>query len=263
VARRLGRLEDALKYRRRASHWKALWNPGLEDRGARGFIGPRRPDGSWVVPFDVTQAGSWPDFFYESNSWEYSLFVPHDVRALVAKCGGTEAFVKRLDTLFDAGFFNIGNEPGFFAPLLYLWVDRPDRSADRVRETLAKHFRIGRQGVPGNDDSGTMSAFYLFHAMGFYPNPGSDVYLVSGAPVFGRVTIRMESGRELVIARRGEGRYVRAATLDGRPLDRPWFRHAEIAGGAILELEMVNAPTSWGRGQPPPSLSDPVSRKGP
>ncbi len=256
VARRLGRQAQAAEYRRRASNWQHLWNQDLEHRGARGFVAPRRPDGSWVTPFDVTRAGSWPDFFYESNSWEYSLFVPHDVRALVSACGGAEAFLTRLDTLFDAGYFNVGNEPGFFAPVLYLWIGRPDRTAERVRETLARSFGPGRQGLPGNDDSGTLSAFYLFHAMGFYPNPGSDVYLISGAPVFARTTLHFENGRALVVERRGSGDYVQQATLDGRPLARAWFRHGEIANGAVLVLQMGAQPGSWGREDPPPSLSD-------
>ncbi len=257
VARRLKSEEDAAQYRVRATNWQNLWNPALSDRGVVGFIAPRRPGGSWVTPFDVTKGGSWTDFFYESNSWEYSLFVPHDVRRLVAQCRGPAAFVQRLDTLFDAGFFNVGNEPGFFAPVLYLWVDRPDRTAERVRATLAKHFGPGRQGLPGNDDSGTMSAFYLFHALGFYPNPGSDVYLISGAPVFDRSELRMENGRSIVVERRGQGAYVRAASLNGKPLPRAWFRHADVAKGATLLLEMGETPGDWGHGNPPPSLSDP------
>jgi len=96
-----------------------------------------------------------------------------------------------------------------------------------------------------------MSAFYLFHAMGLYPNAGSDVYLISGAPVFERTALHLENGKALEIERRGQGRYVRQAALDG---------HAEIANGARLVLEMGERPGQWGTDAPPPSLSDEASK---
>jgi predicted alpha-1,2-mannosidase len=246
-------------YRRRASSWTNLWNPELEAEGVRGFVAARTREGTWQPGFSVARGGSWPDFFYESNSWEYSLAVPHDVRALVERSGGKEAFFTRLERLFDGRHWNIGNEPAFFAPVLYHWVGRPDRAVDRARAALARHFRATADGLPGNDDSGAMSAWYVFHALGLYPSAGTDVYLVT-SPLFAHAALDLGGGRRLEIVADGvsdENRYVQAATLDGRPLGRAWLRHGEIASGARLVLTMGPRPSAWGTTVLPPSLSDP------
>lgn len=270
IARNVGDEDVYRQYRRRADNWKKLWRP-LASHGATGFIMPRRADGAWVdevvrddghgdraVPFTVLSGGSWSDVFYESHSWEYSFFVPQDVSALIGHCGGREAFVARLDTFFGEGFFNVGNEPGFLTPLLYVYAGRPDKTAAAVVRIRSTCFNDTRRGLPGNDDSGAMSSLFAFHCLGFFPNAGQDVYLIS-SPAFERAVIRMENGREVVIVAHGVNReniYIQSAKLNGRPLDRAWFRHGEIHQGATLEFEMGPKPSAWGADAPPPSLSD-------
>lgn len=232
---------------------------------------PRRADGSWVdavtendghgdkvAPFTVLSAGSWNDVFYESHSWEYSFYVPHDVRALISACGGREAFVTRLDTFFREGFFHVDNEPGFLTPLLYVYAGRPDKTAAAVVHLRNTNYNDTRSGLPGNDDSGAMSSLFVFHCLGFFPIAGQDVYLI-GSPAFDRAVVHMENGREVVVVARSLSReniYIQSATLNGRPLDRAWFRHAEIRPGATLEFEMGPKPSAWGAATPPPSASD-------
>jgi putative alpha-1,2-mannosidase len=170
--------------------------------------------------------------------------------------------VQRLDRLFERGHFDMGNEPGFLIPDLYLWAGRPDRTADRIIDLLRRDFSDSRAGIPGNDDSGAMSSWYAFQSMGFYPNAGQDVYLI-GTPSFPRVDIQLGSGKTFSIVaenfRRDRlNRYVQSATLDGKPLDTAWFRHGQIARGGTLKLVMGSAPSRWGTGTPPPSLSDPA-----
>jgi predicted alpha-1,2-mannosidase len=270
VARKVGDDATARRYLQQSGNWKNLWRP-ITDHGATGFIMPRRPDGSWVdevtendghgekvVPFTVLSAGSWNDVFYESHSWEYSFYVPHDVRALISACGGREAFVTRLDTFFREGFFHVDNEPGFLTPLLYVYAGRPDRTAAAVVHLRQTYYNDTRSGLPGNDDSGAMSSLFVFHCLGFFPIAGQDVYLI-GSPAFDRAIVRMENGREVVIVAHGLSReniYIQSATLNGQPLDRAWFRHAEIRQGAALEFEMGSNPSAWGAATPPPSASD-------
>jgi predicted alpha-1,2-mannosidase len=270
VAHKVGDEATSRQYLQQAGNWRNLWRP-VTDHGATGFIMPRRADGTWVdevtsddghgakvVPFTVLSAGSWNDVFYESHSWEYSFYVPHDVKALISSCGGREAFVARLDTFFREGFFHVDNEPGFLTPLLYDYAGRPDKTATAVVHLRTTHYNDTRSGLPGNDDSGAMSSLFVFHCLGFFPNAGQDVYLI-GSPAFERAVVRMENGREVVIVAHGVSReniYIQSAMLNGRPLDRAWFRHAEIRQGATFEFEMGPKPSAWGTSAPPPSASD-------
>jgi putative alpha-1,2-mannosidase len=174
--------------------------------------------------------------------------------------GGNEAFVKRLDTTFDNLHFDVTNEPGFLIPDLYLWAGRPDKTVDRVITFLQKAFKDTRGGIPGNDDSGAMSSWYAFQAMGFYPSPGQDVYLI-GTPSFADVSIDLGQGKTFKIVAENftadhVNRYVQSAALNGKPLDQAWFRHGDISNGGTLHLVMGPHPSAWGTTTPPPSMSD-------
>ncbi|WP_024891721.1 GH92 family glycosyl hydrolase [Luteimonas huabeiensis] len=256
----LGQREVAREALARAGNWRNLWDPDLDVEGVRGFIRPRNADGSWGAP-DLTKRGSWTSFFYEGDLRTYSLYAPHDVAGLMALSGGPEAFVRRLDWMFDRFHFDMTNEPGFLIPVLYHWAGRPERSIDRVFEYLDKWFQDARGGLPANDDSGAMSSWLVFHQLGLYPVAGKDVYLI-GRPSYARSELDLGGGRTLRIVAHnhdseGLNRYVQSATLDGAPLDTAWFRHRDIADGATLELVMGPEPSDWGRATPPPSLSDP------
>jgi predicted alpha-1,2-mannosidase len=258
----LGQIDAARAAASRAGNWRNLWDRDSAVQGVHGFLRPRNPDGSWAAA-DFARGGEWSSFLYEADTWTYSLYVPHDGRGLVALAGGAAAFVRRLDTLFDRGHFDMSNEPGFLIPMLYHWAGRPDRSADRIAELLESRFGDSRAGLPGPDDSGAMSSWFAFQALGIFPVAGQDVYLI-GTPGFAEATLMLGGGRSLrIVARnfdpRGLNRYVVAATLNGRPLTRAWFRHRDIAAGGVLALTMASAPTDWGRDTRPPSQSDPSS----
>lgn len=288
-AAKAGRHDLAEKYSRRAASWENLWRPVVCD-SVCGFIMPRRSDGEWDdsyreptwdyytstppcrlrltppsqlpdscrrgEPFTPHSHGSWPNFFYETNSWEYSFYVPHDVSRLIEKCGGTDSFVSRLDRFFDSGYFNINNEPGFLIPCLYLWAGRHDRTVERVNRLLTNHFSDGRDGLPGNDDSGAMSAWYVFHNIGFFPNAGQDVYLLT-APRFKRTRIDLGGGRILTVEADNlspDNIYVESVTIDGKPWHKSWFSHADIARGATIRFRMSPRPGKWERtAEAPPS----------
>lgn len=246
VAKALGNDADSARYLKRSSNWRNLWDDQL------GCIRPRYPNGDWVENYSCTyeypdRSGPWWDApFYEGNSLQYSTYVPQDVPGLMAKTGGREGFVKWLDHLFD-GHYSQSNEPDLLAPYLYIHAGRPDRTARIARDLMVKHYRLSRTGLPGNDDAGAMSSWYVWNAIGLYPNAGQPFYYIA-SPLFARSTIKLESGRRFEIRApqtTAANLYVVAARLNGVPIDRAWITHAELMAGGVLDLEMGSAPSSW------------------
>ena len=262
LAKGLGRTADYNKYLARSANWKNLWDANFSEGGFQGFIRPRHRDGSWLAPFTAMDECSWGgQTFYEGNSWTYSTFVPQNVASLIEKSGGPQKFVERLDAFFQVPLrYDVGNEPGFLAPYLYNWAGRPDKTAEHVRSIIAKSYRSGPEGLPGNDDSGAMSSWFAFGQIGIFPNAGQDVYLI-GSPAFPQTTLHLAEGKDFVVEARNlspQNIYVTAATLNGNPIDRAWLRHKEIAAGGRLILTMSNAPAHWAEHDLPPSTPAPM-----
>jgi predicted alpha-1,2-mannosidase len=257
LAKGLGKTADYQKYLRRSGNWENLWDAKLTDSGFSGFIRPKHRDGSWLTPFTTTEGCSWGGkTFYEGNSWTYSTFVPQNVARLIGLAGGPQAFVRRLDAFFDGpGRYDVGNEPGFLSPYLYIWAGRHDKTAEHVRQILSANFHAGRSGLPGNDDSGAMSSWFAFGQIGIFPNAGQDIYLI-GSPALPETILHLADGKAFAIQARnvsGENKCVTAADLNGKPLSRAWLRHSEIVAGGRLVLTMSATPGTWPTGDPPPS----------
>lgn len=277
VAKGIKRKGEYWRFYKQSDNWQNLWR-NIDDNGATGFIMPKDANGKWVdsfqcdvsngkfskVPYTPT-AQDWPNcvcwwcgFFYEASSWEYSLSIPHDVAMLITKCGGAEAFKKRLNIFFEKGFYNVGNEPSFLSPVLYHWIGRPDLSSDRVHKIVDANYNPSRSGIPGNDDSGAMSSWLAFHMMGFYPNAGQPYYLIN-APYFNKTIIHQENGKDFTIRAvnlSAKNKYIKSATLNGKTLDNAFFDHGEIVAGGELVLTMDAVPSAWGTKTLPPSKSD-------
>ncbi|HEY1604171.1 MAG TPA: GH92 family glycosyl hydrolase [Allosphingosinicella sp.] len=254
AARKLGHADIAARYLARSRNWQNLWD--AESRCIR----PRYASGAWLENFDCDREYPdqtslwWGAPYYEGSARQYSTFVPHDVAGLIARTGGRDGFVAWLDKLFDGGGYNPGNEPDMLAPYLYIHAGRPDRTALRVRDILAHFYRTGRTGLPGNDDAGALSSWYIWSAVGLFPSPAQSFYYI-GSPIFARTTIRLEGGRSFVIEAQGaspDALYIAGATLNGRPLDCAWLKQEEVAAGGVLRLEMSSRPTDWGRNAPAP-----------
>ena len=122
-----------------------LWDKNLSAEGFKGFLRPRKTDGSWAAP-DMQVRGTWPDFFYEGDLWTYSFYAPQDVRRLIAMSGGDKTFVQRLDNIFLRGHFDVTNEPGFLMPVLYNWAGpaRPHGRCDHSAAREGIHRRAQR-----------------------------------------------------------------------------------------------------------------------
>ena len=244
----------AARFTRRAGTWRTLVNPSSRT------IQPRLAGGAFKPGFSPADEVS----YVEGSGSQYSWLVPHDPAGLFASMGGREAALARLDRFFtqlNAGprseYAFLSNEPNLGAPWLYDWLGRPDRTQAVVRRALLELYGPGPAGLEGNDDGGTMGAWWVFGALGLYPAmPGTDV-LALGSPLFPHVAIRLPRGTLRIDgAGAAPGRpYVRGLTLDGKAWRAPWVRYARLAGGARLRFQLGANATGWGAApsQAPPS----------
>ena len=278
LAKALGKQQDAEYFTKLAHNYENVFNPAI------GFMAPKSADGQWVSHFDPKLGGGngGRDYFTEVNSWQYTFSVQHDVAGLIHLMGGRDAFNAKLDQLFveqygtskfnflaqfpDAtglvGQYSQGNEPSFHIPYLYDFSGQPWKTQQRVRQLMDVWYGDGPLGIPGDDDGGETSSWYVLSAMGFYQVcPGSPVYEI-GSPIFARTTIRMGNGKLFTIVANhvsARNKYIQSAQLNGKPFNYAWFRHADIADGGTLVLEMADHPNlKWGSAPQlaPPSMSD-------
>lgn len=277
LAKALGKKEDAQYFTRLAHNYENVFNPAID------FMAPKSADGQWVSHFDPKLGGGngGRDYFTEMNSWLYTFHVQYDMAGLIHLMGGRDAFNRKLDQLFVeqygtskwhfldqfpdstglVGQYAQGNEPSFHIPYLYDFSGEPWKTQQRVRQLMDLWYGDGPLGIPGDDDGGATSSWYVLSAMGFYPVcPGSPVYEI-GSPIFARTTIRMGNGKLFTIVANhvsARNKYIQSAQINGKPLNRAWFAHADIADGGTLVLEMADHPNlQWGSAAQlaPPSMS--------
>ncbi|WP_210516010.1 GH92 family glycosyl hydrolase [Hymenobacter terricola] len=235
---------------------RQLWYRNAWD-AQTGFMRGRNRDGSWVTPFDPAAHEEHPGGrrYYEGHAWTWSWYVPHDAQGLINLVGGPPAFVDKLSVAVEH-YYQAFNEPCMLETYLFTHAGRPDKTQFYARKALA-NFSARADGLPGNDDSGTTSAWLVWAMLGLYPNAGQDFYYL-GSPTFTKATIRLGNGKLVVIkapASSATAQYVGSATLDGWTWNQAWFRHRDIANGATLTLGMSPQPSGWGNSLPPPSLS--------
>lgn len=230
----------------RSRQWRNLYNPDAESHGFKGFIVPKNDEGNFIAIDPAHTYGSWVEYFYEGNSWVYTLFTPGQVEQLIDLCGGKEEMICRLCYGFDNGLIDISNEPGFLAPFIFNHCDRPDLTAKYV-DTLRKSGFATDMGYPDNEDSGAMGSWYVFTSLGLFPNAGQDFYYLI-PPAFDETALTMENGKKIVIKRHKpseEAKYISSVTLNGKKLNRSWIGHDEIANGAIIEFRLSEKPDEW------------------
>ena len=253
VAKGLGREDVYAHYLKQSGNWRNLWRSDYEWDDVKGYIMPRDAQGRWLdsvpwghskvfhptIPYTpVTKVAPWylpwwSTFFYEALSAEYSLSIPHDVPGLIEACGGAETFRKRLDLFFDRKRYNVGNEPSFLTPCLYHWIGRPDLTSDRVRQIITENYNDTPDGLPGNDDSGSMSSWLAFHMLGLYPNAGQSYYLLH-APLLPAWTLQLDNGKTLHGTLKGKGTHFEKVTFNGKVLENARIEHAELMQGGEL-----------------------------
>ncbi len=278
MAQALGHQKDYERFIKMAHNYEKVFNKSI------GFMAPRSADGQWVKGFNpiLPRGPGGRDYFTEGNAWVWTFFVPHDPAGLIRLFGGRQAFLHKLDQLFVEqygglpkfkflakfpdmtgliGNYAAGNEPSFDIAYLYDFAGQPWKSAKMVREIMQVWYNDTPLGLPGDDDHGAMGAWYAFSAMGFYPFcPGAPYYVV-GSPLFRKTTIHLPGGGTFTIRAEGvskRNQYIQSATLNGKPLAKPWFTQKAIRAGGSLDLHMGPLPNkNWGSApsDAPPSMS--------
>ena len=236
LADSLGHQEDAQMFRQRSLGYRHYYDKEY------GTLRPINGDGTFLTPFDP-KAGenfSTAPGFHEGSAWNYTFYVPHDVEGLVKLMGGRKRFVEKLQAVFDEGHYDPANEPDIaYAYLFSRFPGEAWRTQRETRRLLDKYFTVKPDGIPGNDDTGTMSAWAVFTMLGFYPDcPGEPAYTIT-TPTFDRAEIDTPQG-VLTIEKRGEG-YIRRMTLGGKPLTTYRVDHDELLRGGQLTLELQNS----------------------
>lgn len=227
---------------------------------------------NWRNAYDPETGLLRDSVFYEGEKWNYSFRLHQDLQERIQLMGGEAAFVAALDRFFGYGqqpapllrhnctyddvpaglklcrFEGMNNEPDMETPYMYHFAGRPDRTAEVVRAVLQYRFATGRGGLPGNDDSGGLSSWYVWSALGLFPVAGQDLFLI-GSPVFKKARIRLQDAEVTIRAVNASQKniYVQRAEWNGRPLDRAFLRWRELAGGGVLTLRMGAKPSQWGR----------------
>ena len=261
MARELGKNGDYEYFMKRSRNYRNVFNP--ETR----FMSPKDADGEWIEPFCPQLSGGLGGrlYFAENNSWIWTFSVLHDIPGLIELMGGNEAFVERLDALFNEpskvhkfrflsqfpdatglmGMFPAGNEPSCHVPFLYNYAGYPWKTQRRIREVMNSWFHDIPQGIPGDEDGGSLSSWYILSALGFYPvTPGSGLYAI-GSPFFEEARIELPNGKNFTVeavncSRRNK--YIQSATLNGEDLNRSWLTHEEITTGGKLRFIMGDRP---------------------
>ena len=233
LADSLGHGDDARLFRARSLGYKRYYSP------ESGTLRPLHPDGSFLTPFDP-RAGenfSAAPGFHEGSAWNYTFYVPHDVEGLAKLMGGRRKFIDKLQMVFDEGLYDPANEPDIaYAYLFSRFRGEEWRTQRETRRLLERYFTTAPDGIPGNDDTGTMSAWAVFTMLGLYPDCPGEPYYTLTSPTFDRVEIDTERGT-LVIEKSGEG-YIDRMTLGDKPLKNYRILHDELLKGGKLTFEL-------------------------
>ncbi|MGH3715385.1 MAG: GH92 family glycosyl hydrolase [Micromonosporaceae bacterium] len=258
-AKALGDTATYDTHMQRAQWWRNVFS--VES----SYVTRRNSDGSWVLPLDpASQVG-----YVEGNASQYTWMVPYNLDGLGALMGGSPTVRQRLDHHFtevNAGqsrpYFYIGNEPEHGVPWAYNVARHPAGATAAVRKVMAESFTTGPGGLPGNDDLGATSAWYVWAALGMYPlSPGADTLALHG-PQFSSILIQRAAGN-ISIGATGSGPYVQGVSLNGAGTSRSYLRYPQLASGATLSYAMGASPgASWGTGagDVPPSFTDGASQ---
>lgn len=259
MAELLGKRDDAEMFYKLSQNYKNVYDP------ATGFMRPKTAAGAWRDPFrpDI----EYPDYV-ETDAWQASFSVPHDVQGLIDLHGGDAAFIAKLDGLFTAPSYVAslptdphyypqpditgmvgqdaqGNEPSNHHPYLYSFAGAAWKTQYWTRKVAALYNNTPA-GIPGNDDCGQLASWFVFASLGFYPvNAANGVYVL-GSPLVNRAVIHnpLTRSRFTIAAdnNSAENVYIQRARLNGRDLTRSWISHAEIVAGGELHFQMGSKP---------------------
>ncbi len=260
MADKLGKKKEADEFLKRAKNYKNIFDKETH------YLRAKKSDGTFKTPFDPLSVAN--QGYIEGNAWNYSLYVPHDVKGFIQLLGGKEKLVTWLDSLFTfdlpekyfgesedvtkvgmIGNYVHGNEPSHHIPYMYNFAGMPWKTQERIHQIVNTMYKPEPHGLCGNDDCGQMSAWYIFSVMGFYPvAPGSNEYVI-GSPCVDKATISLENGKKFKITAENlseKNIYIKEVLLNGKKLERSFLTHKEIVNGGELKFVMQDQPNkNW------------------
>ncbi len=260
VAGKLGHTDDYALFSERSSYWKNLFDP------VSCFARPKYADGSWVPGFDpLSDHTDGKESYTEGNSWHYTFMVPQDVFGLMHAFGSRERFVQKLDSMFETpyppgnylggmggltGQYAHGNQPSHNIPYLYTYAGMPWKTAWLINKIRTSCYKNSPDGIIGNEDTGGMSSWYVFNALGLYPfNPASCEYLIT-TPAVSRAVIEFPGGKKFILEAKGlssKNIFVQSIVFNGKNYTKSYISHAEITKGGKMVLFMGSEPSAqWG-----------------
>ena len=242
LAKALGKDSDAKLFYNRSLGYKHYYSKEY------GTFRPILPSGKFYSPFNPLQGENFEPNpgFHEGNAWNYSFYVPHDIKGLTQLMGGSKAFVNKLQMVFDKGYYDPANEPDIAYPHLFSYFKGEEwRTQKEIKRLLNTYFKNAPDGIPGNDDTGTMSAWAVFNMIGFYPDcPGEPAYTLT-TPVFDKVTIKLSKEQwgtdELVITSKRsnkEAYRINNITVGGKPFKSYRISHKDLIKARNIHFDV-------------------------
>ncbi|MCF8272416.1 MAG: GH92 family glycosyl hydrolase [Flavobacteriaceae bacterium] len=238
LADALGNKKDYIQFKNRSISYRKLFDKELK------LLHPKNEDGSFYEPFNPLSGANFEENigFIEGNAWQYAFMVPHDIEGLIKLMGGKKAFTNQLKKVFDTKQFDMANEPDIAYPYLFNYVKGEEwRSQQLVQELVKKYFKNAPDGIPGNDDTGVMSAWLVYSMMGLYPiSPGDPLYTIT-TPMFDKITIQLDSkyykNKTLVIERIGNSNgKIDKIELNGNIYKGFFISHSNLVNGVHLKV---------------------------
>ena len=253
LAEALGHKDDALLFQQHGRFYRNLWNPETQFFQGRDsqkkFLAEFKPD--LLTYFDA--GGKYTHPYVEGSAWQWRWGVASDGAALVSLFKSREFFVQELEQFFTRSpvgvglppnaYYWQGNQPDLYAAYLFNYANRPDLTQKWVRWILETKYGERENGLDGNDDGGTLSAWYVLSSLGIFPTAGTDRYEITG-PLWKRTELQIGDKKLTIIADNAAPNhpFIQKAWLNNKLLDRCWLQHAEIAQGGILRFDMGSEP---------------------
>lgn len=242
LAKELGHNNDAKLFRQRALGYKHYYSK------ESGTLRPIQKDGSFLTPFNPEAGANFENCpgFHEGSAWNYTFYAPHDVMGMAKMMGGQRKFVNKLQMVFDKGLYDPANEPDIAYPYLFSYFKGDEwRTQKTVSELLKKYYTARPDGIPGNEDTGTMSAWAIFSMIGIYPdNPGDPSYTLT-TPAFDKVTLHLDpkfypNGDITIETDRTSPsqQYIKSVTIGGKKLNGFRLTHRQLLEGKTLKMQL-------------------------
>ncbi|OMQ11634.1 GH92 family glycosyl hydrolase [[Flexibacter] sp. ATCC 35103] len=238
LAKALGEKDDYKRFAKRSLSYQKLYDKDLK------LLRPRTANGKWYEPFDPEAGSNFQENvgFIEGNAWQYAFMVPHDMRGYIKLMGGDKVFSDQLQKVFDLKQFDMANEPDIAYPYLFNYVKGQEwKSQEMVKKLVQEYFQNKPKGLPGNDDTGTMSAWLVYSMMGIYPiSPGDPIYTIT-TPMFHRITIKLDPRyykKESIVIERQENNdgKINSIEVNGKPHNSFFISHEDFVNGKTMKV---------------------------